>query len=83
MLRQMRTTLHLPDELYREVKRTAAADGSTMTSFVEAALREALHRHQQEVAVHVSLPAAVGEGGVLPGVDLTDSAALADLMAAP
>jgi hypothetical protein len=78
----MRTTLILDDELYREVKSTAAAAGGTVTSFVEEALREALARHRAVAAgaFDLALPPSVGEGGLLPGVDLTDSSALADLM---
>jgi len=44
MLICMRTTLILPDDLYRELKRVAAAADRTMTSFVEEALRAALAR---------------------------------------
>src|SRR5665647_3057256 len=45
MLICMRTTLMLPDDLYRQVKRAAAEGDRTVTSFVEAALRAALTRH--------------------------------------
>ena len=84
MLFCMRTTLMLDDDLYREVKTTVAAVGQTVTSFVEEALREALRRRAASATrVDVALPAPVGAGGLRPGVDLDDSAALADLMAAP
>lgn len=77
----MRTTFHLPDELYRELRRTTAADGVTMTSFVEEALREALRRRTDGTGrVVVDLAPATGAGWLLPGVDLSDSAALLDLM---
>ncbi|KQY22902.1 antitoxin [Cellulomonas sp. Root485] len=81
MLICMRTTLLLPDDLYRAVKTTAAESGETMTSFVEDALREALRRRATvpaERAPFVLRP--VGEGGLLPGVDLQDSSALLDVM---
>ena len=80
MLICMRTTLHLPDDLYRAVKQTAAVGGQTMTSFVEEALRDALRRHRQGDVADVPLPPAVGTGGLLPGVDLADSAGLLDLL---
>lgn len=36
----MRTTLVLPDDLYREVKATAALQGRTVTSLLEECLRD-------------------------------------------
>lgn len=75
--------LILPDDLYRDVKRLAADQGRTVTSVVEEALRAALARH------HAGVPATprtyrvqpTGDGGLRPGVDLTDSAALLEVMA--
>jgi hypothetical protein len=85
MLFCMRTTLNLDDDLYREVKATAAASGQTVTSFVEEAMRLLLLRHEQASATSdVYRPDAFepppGRGGVRPGVDLTNNAALEDLM---
>ncbi len=78
----MRTTLNLPDDLYREVRTTAAATGRTVTSVVEEALRDALARYRAELAGgrerFVVTPH--GAGGLLAGVDLDDSAALVDVM---
>ncbi|WP_136518117.1 MULTISPECIES: ribbon-helix-helix protein, CopG family [Cellulomonas] len=78
----MRTTLNIPDDLYREVRTTAAATGRTVTSVVEEALRAALARYREEQAggrrPFVVTPH--GSGGLLPGVDLDDSAALLDRM---
>lgn len=78
----MRPTLILPDDLYREVKRTAAATDRTMTSFVEDALRSALARQHGTRAKDTKLyrVGATGVGGLQPGVDLTDMAALLDIM---
>ena len=86
MLFCMRTTLNLDDDLYREVKATAAASGQTVTSLVEEALRLLLLRHEQVLAadrepfVIEPFRPPPGRGGVLPGVDLTNNAALEDLM---
>jgi plasmid stability protein len=81
MLIYMRTTLLLPDDLYREVKRVAADDGRTVTSFVEEALRAALARRDERPADRPPYRVApVGGRGPQPGVDLTDSSALTDLM---
>lgn len=81
MLICVRTTLLLPDDLYREVKSTAAASGETMTSFVEEALREALRRRAGAGRAAVDFVVApTGSGGLQPGVELDDSAALLDVM---
>lgn len=42
----MRTTIELPDTLVREVKAVAAAEGTSMRSVVEQALRRALDRRR-------------------------------------
>lgn len=38
----MKTTLQLPDDLYREIKATAALSGRSVTSIVEESLRRFL-----------------------------------------
>ena len=82
MLFCMRTTLNVDDDLYRAVKASAAASGQTVTSFVEEAMRLLLLRHEQarseERKPYVIEP--YGSGGTFPGVDLTNNAALEDLM---
>lgn len=82
MLICMRTTLMLPDDLYRQVKRAAADGDRTVTSFVEEALRAALTRRDDAAhAPHEPYRVApTGSGGLQPGVDLTDTAALLDAM---
>ncbi|UZN02637.1 CopG family transcriptional regulator [Cellulomonas sp. S1-8] len=77
----MRTTLHLPDALYRDVKAAAAQSGRTVTSVVEDALRAELARFRAGTTDRTPFRIdAVGTGGVLAGVDLDDSAALLDLV---
>lgn len=77
----MRTTIRLDDALLVEAKAAAAARGTTLTALVEDALRESLARrrnaHDRPL---VELPTFRGEGGLRPGVDLDDSAALLELM---
>lgn len=81
MLFCMRTTLHLPDDLYRDVKSLAAQSGRTVTSVVEDALRAELARIRSTTTDRPPFRVdAVGSGGLLPGVDLDDSAALLDVM---
>lgn len=81
MLRCMRTTIRLDEELLRDAKAAAAASGRTLTALIEDALREALsRRHGHASPARVELPTFQGGGGLQAGVDLDDSAALLDLM---
>lgn len=82
MLAHMRTTVILPDELYRQVKDRARADSATFTSFLETALRRELARRDRRAPgpVDVHLAPATGSGGVRPGVDISSGAALLDAM---
>ena len=80
MLRCMRTTIRLDERLLAEAKEMAARSGLTLTALIEQALRESFSRRQERREHRpVKLPAS-GKGGLLPGVDLDDSASLLDLM---
>ncbi len=74
----MRTTLNLDKDLVAEAKLAARADGLTLSQFVDRALREALYR-DATAKRRIVLPTFKG-GGVMPGVDLNNSAAWLDLM---
>ncbi|PYR62325.1 MAG: DUF2191 domain-containing protein [Acidobacteria bacterium] len=76
----MRTTIHLPDDLLAQAKQAAAASRRTLTQVIEEALREALGRRQRRGRTEAPRLPVFGEGGLLPGVDLDDSAALLDAM---
>lgn len=76
----MRTTIHLNDDLLRQVKQLAIGTGRTMTATIEDALREALARGKQAKHAEPVELLTVGGNGLQPGVDLDDSAALLDLM---
>lgn len=80
MLMCVRTTVRLPDDLYTQVRVRAAAEGGTVTSFIEEALREALGRREQPAAREPYRVRPLGGGGLRPGVDLDDNAALLELM---
>ena len=71
----MRTTIHLPDELLARAKRTAADSNRTVTALIEEALQAALSTRRRPSTERVELP-TFGEGGLQPGGDLDDSAAL-------
>jgi len=76
----MRTTVRLDDHLLREAKALAARRGRTLTSLIEDGLREQLARTEQAPERHaVELPTWSG-GGLRPGIDLSDSAAVWDLL---
>lgn len=80
----MRTTVRLDEGLLQEVKAYAAGGNRTVTSVLEEALRRLLaEAERQSAADAVQLPVSTAGGGLLPGVDLDDSAALAELMDGP
>lgn len=43
----MKTTIDIPDDLFRRTKATAALEGKTLKEFVSAALREMLARRSR------------------------------------
>lgn len=77
----MRTTVRLDEALLTAAKAEALRSGTTLRALIEESLRERLNRSggkskpQTPVRLHTA-----GSGGTLPGVDLDDGAALADLM---
>lgn len=80
----MRTTMIIPDELYARVKRVARDADQTVTSLVEEALQRELDRRlnpPKRPKVVLPEPFDGGpDGGVFPGVDITNNAALLELM---
>ncbi len=80
MFGSMRTTIRLDDQLLAEVKLLAARTGRTLTAVIEDALREVLaRRHRPPEAEPIDLISG-GSGGLRPGVNLDDNAAVRDLM---
>jgi hypothetical protein len=76
----MRTTIRLDDALLIEAKKKAAESHRTLTAVIEDALRESFSRKGRPAKRRrVRLPTA-GGGGLLPGVDLDNTAALLDRM---
>jgi hypothetical protein len=79
----MQTTLRLDDELFREAKARAAAQGISLTKLVEGAIREHLDK---PVATprrrRLRLPVSTSTGGLAPGFSsLAEAVAAADLLA--
>jgi hypothetical protein len=76
----MRTTVRLDPLLLRAAKRYAAETGTTLTALIEDGLREVLSRRRAlKQMTPVKLPTFRGNG-LLPGVNLDDSAQLRDVM---
>ena len=80
MLSAMRTTVRLRAELLKKARERAAADGRTLTSLIEEGLGVVLDQPRPARAHKVKLPVSRARGGLLPGVDLTRSGDLEDLM---
>lgn len=76
----MRTTIRIDEGLLREAKLQAARRGTTLTALIEDALRESLARQRGSQPREPIRLVTFGGKGLLPGVDLDDSAALLDLM---
>lgn len=77
----MRTTIKVSDDILRRAKKAALERDETLNDIVEHALGEFLRHLEQPAAIRpVKLPKSKKSGGVQPGVDLDDSAALMDLL---
>jgi hypothetical protein len=77
----MRTTLDIHDDLMLQAKMVAAETGRTLTAVVEDALREVFARRRSPPPENApSVLPTFGSGGLMPGVDLDNSAALLDIM---
>jgi hypothetical protein len=75
-----RTTVRLPDELMRRAKRKAASEGRTLTSLIEDGVRRVLNERAPRAKTERILPpVSTAAGGLMPGTDLNDSAALQEL----
>ncbi len=72
-----RTTVRLSDELMRRAKRKAAQEGRTLTALIEEGLRRVVSDKPGLAKAERVLPRiSKATGGLLPGADLSDQAAL-------
>jgi hypothetical protein len=72
----MRTTVRLDPALLKAAKRYAADAGTTLTAVIEDGLRQLLARgRSRKQRAVVAFPTFKGDG-LMPGIDLDDSAAL-------
>lgn len=74
----MKTTIDLPDDLFIAVKRRAAEDRSTVRAIVERGLRAQLLRPKagKKRAGRPAIKWVTVDGGLPPGLDLRDRAAM-------
>ena len=80
MIRCMRTTIRIDDQLLKEAKRLAIRSGKSLTTIIEDALRESLSRQRNSPKREPVRLLTINGQGILPGVDLDDSAALLEVM---
>ena len=72
-----RTTVRLPAELLDRAKRKAAAEGRTLTALIEDGLRLVVAESRKTSKGKRIVPrVSTATGGLMPGVDLTDSSAI-------
>lgn len=78
----MRTTIRIDDDLLKRAKRVAVEEGRSLTSLIEEGLALVVHRKQQPSMQRerVVLEVSTAGGGVLPGVDLSNNAAVEDIL---
>ena len=75
-----RTTVRLPEDLVTRAKAKAAAEGRSLTALIEDALRRVVNERSPGQPTGRTLPpVSSATGGLLPGVNLNDSAALQEL----
>ncbi len=75
-----RTTVRLPDELLDRARRKAAAEGTTLTALIEEGLRQVVAQRPKRASAKRVLPrTSKATGGLMPGIDLGDSAALQEM----
>ncbi len=75
-----RTTVRLPEELIERAERKAAAEGRLLAALIEDCLRLVVDEPASvSRAPRVLPPVSSASGGLMPGIDLNDSAALQDL----
>ena len=73
-------TIRLDDELVEEARNLARETGRSLSAVIEEALRQHLaHQQTPGKRARVRLITVAGQG-LLPGVDLDDSASLLDIM---
>lgn len=79
----MRTIIRIDERLLADAEQIALRTGRTLNSVIEDALRDGLARQTQAPKRTPSKLNTVAGKGLLPGVDLNNSAALLEVMSYP
>lgn len=76
-----RTTVRLPEDLVKRAKRKAAAEGRTLTALIEDGLRRVLDERgsASKRASRILPRVSEARGGLMPGIDLSDTAAIQEM----
>jgi Arc/MetJ-type ribon-helix-helix transcriptional regulator len=75
-----RTTVRLPDDLLKHVRRKAAAERRSLSALIEDALRRVVNEPLRGGQGRRLLPpVSTATGGPRPGIDLSDTDALQEL----
>jgi hypothetical protein len=74
-----RTTVRLPAELMRRAKRKATDEGRSLTALIEDAIRRSVSEAPVRKSARVLPRVSTATGGLMPGVDLNDSASLQEM----
>ena len=78
---QLRTTVRVEESLLEQAKAQAARQNQTLTSLIEEGLRLVISKASSATPrKEVVLPVSGQGGGTMPGVDLSDSAGLLDIL---
>jgi predicted DNA-binding protein len=75
-----RTTVRLPENLLNRAKLQAARKGRTLSDLIEDGLRRVLNDQEKVMTAKRKLPrVSSATGGLMPGIDISDSAALQEM----
>ena len=72
----MRTTVDIPDRIYRQLKARAARDGSSTRALILKGVQEVLKADRRKAGTHVSLPIVRSKR---PGSVALDNATIYDI----
>jgi len=76
----MRTTINIDEHLLREARQVSLRTNRSLSEIVEEGVRIYLKQRKRKRAAPGVTLVTFGEGGLLPGVDLDDSATLLGVM---
>jgi hypothetical protein len=76
----MKIAINLTKDLIQDAEKAAVDQHTTLSAFVGDAIRLALDRRRRTRSGRKFKIITYGEGGVLPGVDLSNAPALLDIM---